>query len=154
MQYLAAETNKMNKNEFLSLMKSRGAIIYGPKELTAINIANTNLQDMRAAMFPVFLQDFYTSSFGITLGTSCIFGPIEIERGNKYPLPSIVKINKDINGNKNLFGKTVFGRNDLFWFAFDATGACFMLDNLTLSVLRKYDDPYRAMTDCLIVGKI
>jgi hypothetical protein len=57
-------------------------------------------------------------------------------------------------GNKNLFGKTVFGRNDLFWFAFDAMGNCFMLDNLTLSQLRKYDNPYRAMLDCLIVGKI
>ena len=154
MQCLDVGTNKMNKNEFLSLMKSRGAVIYEPKELTCINIANTNLQDMRAAMLPAFLQDFYTSSFGITLGAACIFGPNEIERGTKYPLPSIIKINKDMYGNKNLFGKTVFGRNDLFWFAFDATGTCFMLDNLTLSVLRKYDDPYRAMLDCLIVGKI
>ena len=51
-------------------------------------------------------------------------------------------------------GKTVFGRNDLFWFAFDAFGTCYMLDNLNLRVLKKYDDPYRAMLDCLIVGKI
>lgn len=144
----------MNKNEFLSLMKSRGAQIYPPQELTAIAVANTNLQDMRAAMLPMFLQDFYTTSFGITIGSACVFGPKEIERGIKYPLPSIIKINKDMAGNKNLVGKTVFGRNDLFWFAFDANGTCYMLDNLTLSPLRKYDDPYRAMLDCLIVGKI
>ena len=56
--------------------------------------------------------------------------------------------------NKNLFGKTIFGMNDLFWFAFDTNGQCMMLDNLTLSTLRKYDDPYQAMLDCLIVGKI
>lgn len=144
----------MNKNEFISLIKSRGATLFTASQLTDINIANTNLQNMRAAMLPAFLQDFYTTCFGITLGSACIFGPSENERGTKYPLPSITKINQDMIGNKNLFGKTVFGRNDLFWFAFDALGNCFMLDNLTLSVLRKYDDPYRAMFDCLIVGKI
>ncbi len=154
MLWLHGEMNKMKKEEFLSLIKSRGAKIFTPGTLTNISIANTNLQNMRAAMIPAFLQDFYTSSFGIVLGSACIFGPQEIERGTKYPLPDIAKINKDMVGNKNLFGKTVFGRNDLFWFAFDASGTCFMLDNLTLSVLRKYDDPYRAMLDCLIVGKI
>ena len=144
----------MTKQEFLSLMKSRGATFFAPKELTSINITNNNLQSMRAAMLPAFLQDFYTDCFGITLGSACIFGPTENKRGNKYPVPSITKMNNDMMGNKNLFGKTVFGRNDLFWFAFDAFGNCFMLDNLTLSTLRKYDDPYRAMVDCLIVGKI
>lgn len=144
----------MTKEEFLSLMKTRGATFFAPKESSNISMANTNLQNMRAAMLPKFLQDFYTTCFGITMGSACIFGPVEIKRGTKYPMPSIVKINKDMIGNKNLFGKTVFGRNDLFWFAFDTMGDCFMLDNLTLSVLRKYDDPYRAMIDCLIVGKI
>ena len=144
----------MNKDEFLSLMKSRGAQCFAPKELTNINITNTTLQNMRIAMLPAFLQDFYKDCFGITLGSACIFGPIENERGTKYPLPSIVNINKDLQGNKNLDSKTVFGRNDLFWFAFDAFGKCFMLDNFNLTVLRTYDDPYRAMIDCLIVGKI
>lgn len=144
----------MNKNEFLSLMKNRGAKFFASGDLVNINITNTSLQNMRSAMLPAFLQDLYTNCFGITLGAACIFGPEEIKRGTKYPLPSIVQINQDMIGNKNLFGKTVFGYNDLFWFAFDAFGNCFMLDNLTLSVLRKYDDPYRAMLDCLIVGKI
>ena len=144
----------MTTSEFLSLIQSRGATVFPAGEQTNTTIANTNLQDMRAAMLPTFLLDVYKHCSGITLGSACIFGPKEIERGIKYPLPSIAQTNKDMIGNKNLFGKTVFGRNDLFWFAFDTMGTCFMLDNLTLSVLRKYDDPYRAMIDCLIVGKI
>lgn len=144
----------MTTSEFLSLIKNRGATIFSPVSATDINTANTNLQDMRIAILPPFLQDLYTNCSGITLGSACIFGVTEIDRGIKYPLPSIIQINKDIIGNKNLSGKTVFGRNDLFWFAFDAFGNCFMLDNITLSVLRKYDDPYRAIMDCLIVGKI
>ena len=154
MQCQNVGTNKMNKNEFLSLIKSRGAKLFAPEGPAVINITNTNLQNIRAAMLPAFLQDFYTTCFGATLGSACIFGPTEISRGSKYPLPSITKVNQDMIGNKNLFGKTVFGRNDLFWFAFDTFGTCYMLDNLTLSVLRKYEDPYRAMLDCLIVGKI
>lgn len=146
--------NNMTKEEFLSLIKSRGAKCFAPQNTNDINLANTKLQDMRAAMLPQSFRDFYMSCFGITLGSACVFGPKEIDRGIQYPLPSIVDINKEIVGNKNLFGKTVFGRNDLFWFAFDTNGTCFMLDNLTLSVLRKYDNIYRAMIDCLIVGKI
>ena len=144
----------MNVNEFLSLMKSKNAKFFDSVSDSDISFANTNLQEMRIAMFPTFLRDLYTKCSAITLGTACIFGPQQIQRGIKYPLPSITQINKDLIGNKNLAGKTVFGRNDLFFFAFDAFGNCFMLDNLTLSVLRKYDDPYRAMTDCLIIGKI
>ena len=144
----------MTTNEFLSFIKSRGATIFSPLPATDITVANTNLQNLRAAMLPQFMFDLYQSCSGLTLGSACIFGPKEIDRGIKYPMPSIITINQETIGNKNLFGKTVFGRNDLFWFAFDTSGACFMLDNLTLSVLRKYDDPYRAMIDCLIIGKI
>jgi len=140
--------------EFLSLVQSRDATVFTAVSKSDITMSNTNLQDIRAAMFPPFMLDLYNQCGGITLGSACIFGPKEIERGIKYPIPSIVQINKEMVGNKNLFGKTVFGRNDLFWFVFDTFGNCLMLDNLTLSVLRKYDDPYRAMIDCLIVGKI
>lgn len=144
----------MTTNEFISLMQSRGALVFPKSANNEIMFANTDLQNMRCAMLAPFIQELYKSCSAITLGSACIFGPKEIERGIKYPLPSIIQINKDMVGNKNLFGKTVFGRNDLFWFVFDTFGNCFMLDNLTLSVLRKYDDPIRAMTDCLIVGKI
>jgi len=144
----------MTQNEFISLIQSRGAKIIPIGNKNAINIANTYLQDMRFAMLPHFLLDLYATTFGITLGSAYIFGPEEIQRGIKYPVPSIASINKDMAGNKNLFGKTIFGRNDLFWFATNAFGNCFMLDNLNLNVLRKYDDAYRAMLDCLMVGKI
>ena len=144
----------MTTNDFLSLIKSRGALVFPKCSDQEIMFANTDLQNMRASMLASFIQDLYKSCSAITLGSACVFGPKEIERGIKYPLPSITQVNKDMIGNKNLFGKTVFGRNDLFWFAFDTFGNCFMLDNLTLSVLRKYEDPYRAMLDCLIVGKI
>ena len=144
----------MTLMEFLSLIKSRGATVFPAKQTSNINVVNTNLQNMRAAMLQPFIIELYNTCSGITLGSACIFGLSEIDRGIKYPLPRIEKINKDMAGNKNLFGKTVFGRNDLFWFAFDVNGTCFMLDNLTLSVLKKYDDPYRAMLDCLIIGKI
>jgi len=155
MYHLTGVTNKkMKTNEFISLIKSRGATIVPAAPGTTITIANASLQEMRAAMIPAFLSDLYNSCCGITLGSACIFGPAPVDRGIKYPLPSIMEINRDVIGNKNLFGKTVFGRNDLFWFATDALGKCYMLDNLTLSVLRTYDDAYQAMTDCLIIGKI
>ena len=144
----------MTSIEFISLMQSRGAIVFPATDSKDVTFANTNLQNIRAAMFPEFMYDLYKHCSGITLGSACIFGVNEIKRGIKYPLPSIIDVNKDMSGTKNLFGKTVFGRNDLFWFAFDVMGNCFMLDNLTLSPLRKYEDPYRSMIDCLIVGKI
>jgi hypothetical protein len=144
----------MTAKEFLSLIQSRGAIVFPPSNSNAVTFTNTNLQNIQAAMLPQFMYDLYNYCSGITFGSACIFGVNEIKRGIKYPLPSIVDINKDMIGTKNLFGKTVFGRNDLFWFVFDTMGNCFMLDNLTLSPLRKYEDPYRAMLDCLIVGKI
>ena len=144
----------MGKNEFLSLIKSKNATLFPKSGKFDVSGVNINLQKMHAATLPTFLQDLYSDCNGITLTTACIFGPQEQDRGLKYPLPSIIKINEELSGNKNLFGKTIFGRNDLFLFAFDSTGTCYMLDNINLSVLRKYDNPYQAMTDCLIVGKI
>ena len=105
-------------------------------------------------MLPAFMSNLYTKTGGIILGNGCIFGPNELPQGLRYPIPTIVQINQDALINSKLLGKTVFGRNDLFWFTFDAFGTCFMLDNLTLSPLRKYEDPYRALIDCLIAGKI
>lgn len=143
----------MNTNEFLSLMKSHGATIFPPTDIRDTTLANNVLKSRRCAMIPAVLIDLYKSASAINLGTGYIFGPTECARGTRFPIPSIVQINMDMLGNDALFGKTVFGRNDLFWFAFDAFGAFYMLDNLNLRVLKKYDDPYRAMSDCLIAGK-
>ena len=66
----------------------------------------------------------------------------------------IIKVNNDVGPLGKTAGKTIFGRNDLFWFAYDAFGICYMLDNLTLKAIRKYDDPFKALNDCLIAGKL
>ena len=105
-------------------------------------------------MLPNVLCELYETAGSICLDTGYIFGPNEILREKTYPIPSILKVNDDISILGKTVGKTIFGRNDLFWFAFDAFGTFYMLDNLNLTPLRRYDDPFRAMTDCLISGKI
>ncbi|MBQ8255757.1 MAG: hypothetical protein IJY99_02205 [Alphaproteobacteria bacterium] len=144
----------MTCDEFLSGIKSRGAIMTSPISSTQIQLTNATLQQRRFAMFPQFLTELYSRTGCINLGSGYIFGPIEVPRPSRYPVPSIVQVNDDISSLRKTVGMTVFGRNDLFWFSFDAFGNAYMLDNLTLKPLRKYEDPYRALMDCLIAGKI
>lgn len=144
----------MNTSEFLSAMESRGAVIFPPARKNQIQLLNGALQQRRYAMLPTALCELYEIAGAICMDTGYIFGPDEILRNKTYPIPSILKINDDISTLGKTVGKTIFGRNDLFWFAFDAFGTFYMLDNLNLTPLRRYDDPYRAMTDCLISGKI
>ena len=143
----------MTTVEFLSLLKSRGATIYPACTKREVELANNALQSRRCAMFPTIFIDLYSRASAINLGNGYIFPPIEVSRGVRFPIPSIIDININLTNLPVIRGKTVFGRNDLFWFAFDAFGTFYMLDNLTLRVLKKYDDPYRAMMDCLIAGK-
>ncbi len=143
----------MNTTEFLSLVKSRGATIYPAAAKRDTELANNALQSRRCAMLPSVFLDLYNFASAINIGNGYIFGPINVDRGINAPIPSIVDININLISTPEIRGKTIFGRNDLFWFAFDAFGTFYMLDNLSLRVLRKYDDPYRAMTDCLIAGK-
>lgn len=142
----------MTQDEFLSLIKSKGALCWGPSSARAISFANTNLQQNKCAMLPNFLIQLYECTAGINLDTGYIFGPSELSNMNQFPIPSIVAVSSDVRHISG--GKTIFGRNDLFWFGCDAFGTCYMLDNLTLKPLRKYDDCYRALYDCLIGGKI
>lgn len=144
----------MTCQEFLTLMKSHGGIIAPGASNNEIILANTTLQNMRGAMLPPVMQQLYNAASAINLGNGYIFGPNEITHRKSFPIPSITKINSDIAQISAMRGKTVFGRNDLFWFAFDAMGKFYMLDNLTLKPLRQYDDAFRAMTDCLVAGKI
>ena len=144
----------MTATEFLEQMKSRGAYIAPPAHQNQISLLNGALQQRKYAMLPHALLELYKYAGAINLDTGYIFGPDEIKRQKTFPIPSILKYNDDISVLGKTFGKTVFGRNDLFWFAFDAFGTFYMLDNLTLSPLRKYSDPYRAMIDCLIAGKV
>ncbi len=144
----------MTCSEFLSAMQSRGAVIYAPAHQNQVLLLNGALQQRRYAMLPALLAELYSQVGGINLDTGYIFGPNEIMRKSTYPIPSILKVNDDIAPLGKTMGKTIFGRNDLFWFAFDAFGTFYMLDNLSLMPLRKYNNPYQAMTDCLISGKI
>ena len=144
----------MTQQEFIETLKSRDALFAAPQPVGKTNIINVNLQKIRAATLPNFILELYKICGGIKLGNGYIFGPSEFGKPGKHPVPDIFQLNNELTNLTKMRGKTVFGRNDLFWFAFDSFGNCTMLDNLGLNVLRKYDDPYRAILDCLIGGKI
>jgi hypothetical protein len=144
----------MTNTEFLEQIKSAGAIIAPAVDARLIELTQNGLQQMRAAMMPTWMIGFFQIAGGAILGDAYIFGPAEIKQGTAYPVPSISELNREIHGVPQMIGRTVFGRNSLFWFAFDAFGNCYMLDNLSLNPLRKYEDPFQAMHDCLAVGKI
>jgi len=143
----------MQWDEFLSAMKSRGASFAPAENARAMTLASNALMAMRAAMLPQYMMQLYAVAGAINLGSGYIFGPTEWTAGRKTPVPSIVQINRELSSVPGMRGKTLFGRNDMFWFAFDAFGTCYMLDNVSLRVLRKYDDAQRAMTDCLVGGR-
>lgn len=144
----------MTHDEFMIFVKKQNAWCAPPATPQSVAIANTTLQHMRAAILPQQMIDLYTQCNGINLGNGYIFGTIDAMEGPKFLFPSIQKINNDLIGFSRLRGHTVFGRNDLFWFSFDSFGNFFMIDNLTLNPLRKYDDAWRALSDCLAAGKI
>ena len=143
----------MTCDEFLNSMKTRGAIIAPGATFGDIAKTNTGLQHIRAAILPKAMTDFFSKCGGISLDCGHIFGPNEISNSMRAPIPDILKINRDIQDIPGHVGKTIFGRNDLFWFAFDAFGKFYMLDNVSLRTLRQYEDSYQAMTDCLLGGK-
>ncbi|MCL2538615.1 MAG: hypothetical protein FWF34_01430 [Alphaproteobacteria bacterium] len=147
----------MTREEFISELKNRGAILMPTVSDRAIELVQNGLQTMRAAMMSLGLIDIYkTIGGGMILGDANIFGPEKIDRVSaNYELPDIVQINRDVANIGALRGKTIIGRNQMFWFAFDAFGNFYMLDILNFRILRKYEnDPYRAIIDCLAVGKI
>lgn len=147
----------MTKEEFLSWIKSSGAVMLPTSTNNEIAQTQNGLQQMKAAIIPITLTDFYKNTAGgILLGDAQIFGLSEIKRDKTgiYYIPSILQVNRDFSGFSHMRGKTIFGRNGLFWFAFDAFGTCFMLNNITLTPMRQYEDIFKAISDCLAVGKI
>ncbi|MBQ6027581.1 MAG: SMI1/KNR4 family protein [Alphaproteobacteria bacterium] len=141
-------------NQLLESLKQHGAFFAPATPTGQITILNMNLQKIRAAMLPNEFIKFYQICGGIKLGNGYIFGPNEYKTGRTHPIPDILAINQDLTNIPALRGKTVFGRNDLFWFAFDTSGTCVMMDNIGLQLLRKYNDIYRAIYECLAGGKI
>lgn len=144
----------MTLQEFITTIKSKGALIWGPSNTRAIEFANSNLQQKKCAMIPNQIISLYMQTAGINLGSGYMFGLTELPNGVNFPIPDIVHINQDLQNIPSLKNKTVFARNDLFWFAFDAFGTYYMLNNINGNVLRKYDDAYRALYDCLMGGKL
>lgn len=140
--------------DFLTTIRTRGAIFTHPVPTQQLSLTNAALQRGRYAMLPDFLIQLYTNTGGINMGAGYIFGPTEVIYTPPFVIPSIIKVNNDVGPLGKTAGKTIFGRNDLFWFAYDAFGTCYMLDNLTLKPVKKYSDPYKAISDCLIGGKL
>lgn len=148
----------MNKNiatctDFLTALQTHNAYLAPAASQQEIILANTTLQQMRAAILPGFLIEIYAQCGGIIMDSGYIFGPHPIHRGIKYPVPNIQTINSELSAITQLRGKTIFGRNDLFWLGFDSFGTCYMLNNMNTSVMRKYDNPWAGMYDCLMAGK-
>ena len=141
-------------NKILESLKQHGAFFAPATPTGQITILNMNLQKIRAAMLPNEFIKFYQICGGIKLGNGYIFGPNEFKTGRTHPIPNLLQINQELTNMPAMRGKTVFGRNDLFWFAFDASGKSLMLDNIGLQMLRRYDDMYRAIYECLAGGKI
>lgn len=141
-------------NQLLESLKQHGAFFAPATPTGQITILNMNLQKIRAAMLPNEFIKFYQICGGIKLGNGYIFGPNEYKTGRTHPIPDILAINQELTNIPSMRGKTVFGRNDLFWFAFDTSGTCVMMDNIGLQPLRKYNDIYRAIYECLAGGKI
>ncbi|MDR1207222.1 MAG: hypothetical protein LBK26_02300 [Rickettsiales bacterium] len=147
----------MTREEFISELKNRDAVMLPCVSDRTIELARSALQHMRCAMFSLELIDIYKKiAGGIIMGDANIFGPEKFDRMMlSYEIPDIVRINREISNIPALRGKTVIGRNQMFWFTFDAFGTFYMQDILNLNPLRKYEnDPYRAIMDCLMMGKI
>jgi hypothetical protein len=147
----------LTREEFISELKNRNAVMLPTVSDRTIELARSALQQMQRAMISLELMDIYKKiAGGIIMGDANIFGPEKFDRLTfNYEIPDIVQINREISNIPALRGKTVIGRNQMFWFAFDAFGTFYMQDILNLNPLRKYEnDPYRAIMDCLMMGKI
>ena len=143
----------MEIQDFLGNMKSRGAFLAPPPSPSQTSVTNINLQKIHAAMLPSYMLNIYNICGGIILDSGYILGPAEFRHKNQHPVPSIFQINQNMSNLSEVYGKTIFGINDLFFFAFDSFGNCTMMDKQNLAILRKYDNVFRAMTDCLMGGK-
>ena len=142
--------------KFIERMNQIGATPLPRCSDRAVDLAQSALQQMRAAMMPQALTHMYKNiSGGYLLGDAVIFGLEEIYRAEaSYSLPGLLDINREISGYANMRGRTLLGRNSLFWLYFDAFGKYYMADNVNMNVLREYVDMSRAIEDCLIVGKL
>ncbi|MDR3208590.1 MAG: hypothetical protein LBT45_01955 [Rickettsiales bacterium] len=142
-------------DEKIKYLSESGALFLPGGSRRALELANAALQNMRAAVLPGVLSDFYLAHGGAVLGDACIFPLEDTDRPNRnYVIPGVVKINRDLSHIAALRGKTAWGRNQLYLFSCDIGRILYMHDVLTLQILRKYNDFGAALADCLLVGKI
>jgi hypothetical protein len=142
-------------DEKIRHLHESGAVFFPGSGARAVELANAALQQMKASVLPRSLAELYAACNGALLGDACVFPIEDADRpGRNYIVPGIVKINRDLAGLPLLRGRTVWGRNQIYWFSADVAGTLRMHDMLTLSVLRTYDDLGAAFTDCLLVGKL
>lgn len=144
----------MNSSEFISSLSSRGVRFAPATDSRQLELTSATLRARRMIILPSQLSDFYRHAGGANLNNAYIFGPTESVYHRSFIVPDLITVNMDISRLGLTPGITIFGRNDLFWFGYDAFGVFYMLDNLTLRPLRRYDNAQRAITDCLIIGKI
>jgi hypothetical protein len=147
----------MDREQFFQELKNRGATLLPIASDRALELSQNSLQNMRAARIPPILSDIYKNiAGGIILDDSTVFPIEEIDRTKRnYKIPNVITVNRDLSTIPGITGKTVFARNQMFMFMFDAFGNFYMTDILGLNILREYQlDGYRAILDCLAVGKI
>jgi len=141
--------------EKIEYLKRAGAVFFPPGAARALNLANAAFQQMKASVLPTAMGTFYASYGGAVLGDACVFPIEDMDRPNRnYVMPGIVKVNRDMIDFKALRRKTIWGRNQFYWFSADFVGAICMHDVLTLTVLRKYGDIGSALADCLLAGRV
>ena len=143
----------MNIENIISFAKSNGADLSPAPNQNSIIRLNNNLSFLHKAILPSFMNNFYKYTGSILLGNSCIYGIDDI-KNSRYFIPSILNVNRDFLLSNILNEKTIFGRNDLFIFCFDTLSKCYMLDNITFSLVKSYTEPELALHDCIGMGTL
>ncbi|MDR0803467.1 MAG: hypothetical protein LBO08_00035 [Rickettsiales bacterium] len=148
----------MTRAEFLNELNGWKIPLLPVCSFRSLELAQSALQQMKAAILPAaYLDLLQTVSGGLVIGDAVLFNADKIIRqtGGGQEIPGIIEINRELAGLPGMGGKTLIGRNGLFWFTADSFGNCYMLDIITLSVMRKYEnDFYGAVRDCLAVGRV
>ncbi|MDR1027626.1 MAG: hypothetical protein LBL46_04385 [Rickettsiales bacterium] len=141
-------------NDKIKHLTENGAVFFPAGNTRALELASAALQSMKAAVLPKIMTDAYQAAGGAVLGDACWFGLEDAARPVGYEMPSIVRVNREMSGFSVLRGFTIWGRNQMYSFSANAIGEIWMHDMLTFQRLRKYDDFWTALTDCLMVGKL
>ncbi|MCL2629175.1 MAG: hypothetical protein FWD33_00545 [Alphaproteobacteria bacterium] len=142
----------MNFDELKSELVKYGAKAArpAPDELVRTQAA---LQGMGKLMMPAGLVEFFQNFGAVVLGDAEIFAPMPAAIG-KMRTRTIIEVNGDMSASTPIGGKTVFGRNQLFWLVVGDDFKFHLLDLYTMRPAKAYDDVNLAVRDCLLVGAL